>query len=74
MKEIGRKAQEEDDKKEASDDDDDDNVDVKVSEKDINKLDLTDKQEEYLEREKRFSTCKTSGIIKGRNQIIENRS
>jgi len=61
---IGRKAQEEDDKKEASDDDDDDNVDVKISEKDVNKLDLTDKQEEYLEKKKDSALAKQVASLK----------
>ena len=52
---VGRKANDDDEKKEAQEkDDDDDNVDIKVSEEDVNKLDLTDKQEEYL-KEKRDS-------------------
>ena len=52
---VGRKANDDDEKKEAEEkDDDDDNVDIKVSEEDVNKLDLTDKQEEYL-KEKRDS-------------------
>jgi len=61
---IGRKAQEEDDKKEASDDDDEDNVDVKISEKDVNKLDLTDKQEEYLEKKKDSALAKQVASLK----------
>ena len=53
---VGRKANDDDEKKDAEEkkDDDDDNVDIKVSEEDVNKLDLTDKQEEYL-KEKRDS-------------------
>ena len=53
---VGRKANDDDEKKDAEEkkDDDDDNVDIKVSEEDVNKLYLTDKQEEYL-KEKRDS-------------------
>jgi hypothetical protein len=63
-KEIGRKAQDEDEKKEAEEDDDDDNVDVKISEKDVNKLDLTDKQEEYLEKKKDSALAKQVASLK----------
>ena len=60
----GRKAQDEDEKKEASDDDDNDKVDVKVSEEDINKLDLTDKQEEYLKDKKDSALAKQVASLK----------
>ena len=61
----GRKAEDEDEKKEAEEkDDDDDNVDIKVSEEDINKLDLTDKQEEFLKHKKESALAKQVASLK----------
>ena len=62
---VGRKANDDDEKKEAVEkDDDDDNVDIKVSEEDVNKLDLTDKQEEYLKEKRDSALAKQVASLK----------
>ena len=63
---VGRKANDDDEKKDAEEkkDDDDDNVDIKVSEEDVNKLDLTDKQEEYLKEKRDSALAKQVASLK----------
>ena len=61
-----RKAEDKEDK-----DDDDDNVDIKVSDEDINKLDLTDKQEEYLKDKKDSALAQQVKILKAQVRTLQ---
>jgi hypothetical protein len=61
-----RKAEDKDEK-----DDDDDNVDIKVSEEDVNKLDLTDKQEEYLKDKRDSALAQQVKILKAEIRSLQ---
>ena len=61
-----RKAEDKEEK-----DDDDDNVDIKVSEEDINKLDLTDKQEEYLKDKKDSALAQQVKVLKAQIRSLQ---
>ena len=61
-----RKAEDKEDK-----DDDDDNVDIKVSDEDINKLDLTDKQEEYLKDKKDSALAQQVKVLKAQIRSLQ---
>jgi len=52
-------------------DDDDDNVDIKVSDEDINKLDLTDKQEEYLKDKKDSALAQQVKVLKAQIKSLQ---
>ena len=52
-------------------DDDDDNVDIKVSDEDINKLDLTDKQEEYLKDKKDSALAQQVKVLKAQIRSLQ---
>jgi hypothetical protein len=67
-----RKAEDKEDKEaQDKDDDDDDNVDIKVSDEDINKLDLTDKQEEYLKDKKDSALAQQVKILKAQVRTLQ---
>ena len=61
-----RKAEDKEEK-----DDDDDNVDIKVSDEDINKLDLTDKQEDYLEKKKDSALAQQVKVLKAQIKALQ---
>ena len=61
-----RKAEDKEEK-----DDDDDNVDIKVSDEDINKLDLTDKQEEYLKDKKDSALAQQVKVLKAQIRSLQ---
>ena len=61
-----RKAEDKEDK-----DDDEDNVDIKVSDEDINKLDLTDKQEEYLKDKKDSALAQQVKVLKAQIRSLQ---
>ena len=61
-----RKAEDKEEK-----DDDEDNVDIKVSDEDINKLDLTDKQEEYLKDKKDSALAQQVKVLKAQIRSLQ---